>query len=326
MQSSTDLRKSRKSTRKSVHFQGDFPVNYLTKEEYLQKKHIPNEEPDDKFQSQPPESLFFQPTATRNPFVQEEEAFGKADLEERDRKIEEQKAEIEQFEQFISDLLEQLSKKDEQIRELQESKQNVIENTTQKEDNALNVENNGLNKEEEEEHSSKSHEKSVKNQEVQVFLLDSPESPSGMRDDVARLARELEERTAEVLEKNETMRLMRERQKEEIERFESEFKELMMEFMRSKEKMSEEFLELLMNYDNRIKKLESDVNRFREIAEKNRGFVKKITELNKKINGYECGLETGNRKIKELEVKIETLLEGYLLGNFLGLLISFFLN
>ena len=306
MQSSTDLRKSRKSTRKSVHFQGDFPVNYLTKEEYLQKKHIPIEEPDDKFQSQPPESLFFQPTATRNPFLQEE-AFGKADLEERDRKIEEQKAEIEQFEQFISDLLEQLSKKDEQIRELQESKENIIEHTTQREDKVLNEEEDL----EIERNSSKIHEKSGKDQEVQVFLLDSPESPSGMRDDIARLARELEERTAEVLEKNETMRLMRDRQKEEIERFESEFKELMMEFMRSKEKMSEEFLELLKNYDNRIKKLESDVNRFREIAEKNRGFVKKITELNKKINGYECGLETGNRKIKELEVKIEALLEGF---------------
>lgn len=299
MQSSTDLRKSRKSTRKSVHFQGDFPVNYLTKEEYLHKKHIPIEEPDEKFQSQPPESLFFQPTATRNPFAPED-GVGKADLDERDRKIEEQKAEIEQFEQFISDLLEQLSKKDEQIRELQESKGNLIEKTALNEEEDLEIERN----------SSKSHEISIKDEEVQVFLLDSPESPSGMREDVARLARELEERTAEVLEKNETIRLMRDRQKEEIERFESEFKELMMEFMRSKEKMSEEFLELLKNYDNRIKKLETDVNRFREIAEKNRGFVKKITELNKKINGYECGLETGNRKIKELEVKIEGLLEG----------------
>jgi len=108
MQSSTDLKKSRKSLRKSVHFQGDFPINYLTKDEYLIKKHIPNEIPDDKSNPQPLESLYFQPSATKNPFLQEiplgnEELIN--ELKEKTQKLEEQKTEIEQAEGFIRDLL-----------------------------------------------------------------------------------------------------------------------------------------------------------------------------------------------------------------------------
>ena len=65
--STASLSKPRKSIKKSIQYQGDFPIYHLTKEEYLKSKHIPDEQPDMKFTGQPIEGLYFMPLPTLNP-------------------------------------------------------------------------------------------------------------------------------------------------------------------------------------------------------------------------------------------------------------------
>lgn len=289
MEISTDFKKSRRSFKKSVHYQGDFPINFLTKEEYLIQKHIPSELPDNKSSYQPLEGLFFTPNPTKNPkeclFQKQEVVNSEAQLlvlQEKEEALKDLQEQLEQAEIFIRDLLEQLTHKDENIRELEE-----------KNNAKVNLESFS--------------------KEIQVFIEDpahNEEDIAAMKEELIYLREEMHQRNGIILERDEIIGDLNKCLNEKVMNFEElniekqnneklfeGLKDLIKEFMGSKEELFDNFIQIILKEKSRLDIIEKSLKRTEEISIKNKEIEKKNTQLLKRISEMEFSLEALNEKM-----------------------------